>query len=223
MQTSEPTGIVFYGDINSFTNWMRRVPHGRPGKVLRETYALYDEWARKHGFWIKKQFDGFIAVKEIRERDNRYDVLDSVRSAKIIAVTMKQYLDALPFPRPTFFRMRGACGTVWRLREDSGRVDYGGDTMVLGRRMLDYRKTMDFIVSESVYDATGRHGCDYLKFSKVRFPRHLIGIDAEDQRNFYQLDVFEKGCNDKRGSTCELCAVHAITKSSMIKGAKDNE
>lgn len=214
MEISEPRAIIFYADITGFTTWGRRVRQHQVRDLLRDTYAIYDHWSAQTGFWMKKESDGFIAVRDLKDTNDRGTIIRSLRDAYNIGIEVNQYLCKLPFPRPPLFRVRGVLGDVWKLIEDSGRIDYGGYQMNFGKRMIDLLKeTVMIMVSEGTFDSLGRRGCHHLIIERVDTgPVNLVGVESIDQQNFYTYRFNRRICKGDKYERCHICPIRRRNK-----------
>ncbi len=189
MILSEPRAIIFWGDISGFTTWSSRVRRTAVRALLFDTYLIYRRWAAKHGFWIKMQGDGLIAVRELLPANDRNKIIASLHDSWHLVNLVNSYLAGMTYPRPPMFRIRAVLGDLWKIREAQSTIDYVGYQMDFGFRIQDVCKEDRCVMSEAVFDGLGRRGCPHLKIARIETgDLNLAGVYPEDQRNFYRYD-----------------------------------
>lgn len=178
--------LVFYGDITGFSTWGRRVSRERVRDLISETYAIYGRWEHRYKYWVKKNADGMIAAGTLMMQNDRDKITRMLRAVDELSDEVNQYLRGLVYPRPGLFRIRGVLGDAWKFTDIDGSVDFAGDPMDFGRRLLDIAKHERIIISEGVFDGLGGKACRHIRLKEIKLGAlNLIGVHPEEQQRFW--------------------------------------
>ena len=142
--------LVAVADLSGFGAWFSNVSDiGTELKPFFNKYeSLVSQLMFNNGYFFKDLGDGFLVIKEL-SNNSASEASSLIKKLIFLEKNVRPLINKTPYPRPTGFRIRMACGHSWKRRRNS-RVDYLGRHINLAFKMLRVHKSFPLVMHESV-------------------------------------------------------------------------
>lgn len=194
--------IAAFGDIRGFRKWTLRAMNTPEvsSAFIEEVYRHFETFSQSTNNFVKYLGDGILIIKELGNGHNCGNARSFLQE---IYTLNTQVHDALKkvWPRPEGFRVRVACGHVWkrytlkRIRGHHVRhPEYIGYPVNMAQSLLYVYPEIPTICHESITELIGTktNGLVFERLPAPKERRH--GVDPQD---FHGLWTFRPGSKDK--------------------------
>lgn len=143
--------IVAVGDISGFGAWFNSVSdvNVELKPFFKKYDTIIDELRTCPDSFFKDLGDGFVIIKELNGDHACKKVICLLNKLWKIKKKVRMLINSTPYPRPDGFRIRIACGHVWK-KSHKAKTDYLGKHINLAFKLLQVHKNRPIIVHESV-------------------------------------------------------------------------
>lgn len=182
--------VVGYCDITDFTEWIRisAVISRDITLFLKKMKWTFRKFREKTGYFQIPIGDGIIAIIDSAPENKPVDVLQFVTSLWELGRDLSALADEEKDPRPGKSRIRITAGNTYRTEEPPLAipfmpVDYIGEPMNLGSRLLQVRRDIPALITNAALELMSPEDVSQLIVILVDFlgqlPRDLSRGDLE--------------------------------------------
>lgn len=188
---------VGYCDVTGFMSWIERsaVSHRDVTEFIQKMKACFRNFRERTGYFCIPIGDGIISVLAASHDTERLQVYPVITALYALSLEVSVLADQQPNPRPGRSRIRIAEGVVYRTEEppmlgvtDSPIIDYIGEPLNLGSRLLQVRRELPSLITESAVEAMTPEEREKLIIEPAGITGHLPrGVKFEDMRGLCQF------------------------------------